>query len=68
MQYLPDLRKEATVGELKEGTRNNDETRYIRDCDSTEEEEEHKNNLIRSFFCDILLCFGWCILLVFKKR
>lgn len=46
MQYRPDLREEATLGDLKEGARNNDESQYIRDCDSTEEEEEHKNNLI----------------------
>lgn len=46
MQYLPDLREEETLGELKEGTRYNDETRRIRDCDSTEGEVEHKNNLI----------------------
>jgi hypothetical protein len=45
MRYIADLREEETLGELKEGARNNDETRYIRDCESTEE-EEHKNNLI----------------------
>jgi hypothetical protein len=39
MQYRPDLGEAETLGDLKEGAQNKDETRYIRDCDSTEEEE-----------------------------
>jgi len=40
MQYRPDLRVAETLGDLKEGAQNKDETRYIRGCDSTEEKEE----------------------------
>jgi len=67
MQYRPDLREAETLGDLKDGAQNKDETRYIRECDSTEEEEEHKNNFIKSLFCDLFYCvFVWCSLLVSK--
>jgi hypothetical protein len=39
MQYRPDLGEEETLEDLKEGARNNNEIRYIRDCDSTERKE-----------------------------
>lgn len=49
------------MGELKEGPRNNDETRYVRDCDSTEEEEEHKNNFFVMFYFVLFGAFCWLL-------
>jgi hypothetical protein len=56
MQYRPDLGEEETLGELKEEARNIDETRYIRDCYSTEEEGDHKNKNQRKKVDPVFRC------------